>query len=120
MVLLCAVLLFYYCYCAKIIAEAAVETIVEPMIILFTEKMLIAIVTNVMTIAIGVMTIVINVMTVGGKKIKIADALYMKNVLARKNLRLWKEKISGPLIKIRHQGKIAGNRIKTIQKSILL
>ena len=97
MVLLCAVLLFYYCYCVKIIVEAIAEIIVKTIVILVTEKMLITIATNVMNVVIN-----------------------EKNVLAKKNLRLWSEKISGHLIKIRWQGKIAGNRIKTIQKSILL
>ena len=104
MVLLCAVLLFYYCYCVKIIVEAIAEIIVKTIVILVTEKMSITIATNVMNVATNVMNVVINV----------------KNVLAKKNLRLWSEKISGHLIKIRCQGKIAGNRIKTIQKSILL
>ena len=97
MVLLCAVLLFYYCYCVKIIVEAIAKIIVKTIVILVTEKMSITIATNVMNVVINV-----------------------KNVLAKKNLRLWSEKISGHLIKIRWQGKIAGNRIKTIQKSILL
>ena len=110
MVQLCAVLLFYYCYYAKIIVEAIAEiivkTIVKTIVIPVAEKLLIAIVTN--------------VMIPGVKKTRIADVLYVKNVLVKKNLQLWSERISGHLIKLRCQGKIAGNRIKTIQKSILL
>ena len=77
MVLLCAVLLFYYCYCVKIIVEAIAEIIVKTIVILATEKMLITIATNVMNVVINV-----------------------KNVLAKKNLRLWSEKIQNLLLLI--------------------
>ena len=59
-------------------------------------------------------------MIIPGERIRIADVLHVKMVLCQRNLRSWKEKISGPLTRILLPENPANKLDKTIQKNILL